>query len=137
MSSLRLRARRFKPRLMVSSPRSLPIAWTRRIEAHAVLHQLQHLVAADAGVTRENRGRAQGFGGRLDPVDVLGRVEDVIGLALGSSLPAVLLDHRYLVDDLQLAMGVTEGLAQGGEITIHRGLRNRRALSIAAPAGMF
>src|SRR5437870_12023633 len=104
MSSLRLRARRFKPRLMVSSPRSLPIAWTRRMEAHAVLHQLQHLVAADAGVTRENRGRAQAFGGRLDPVDVLGRVEDVMGLALCSFTPAVLLDHRYVSDELALAM---------------------------------
>ena len=106
----------------------------RRIEAHAVLHQLQHLVAADAGVARENRGRAQGFGGRPDPVDVLRRAEDVIGLALGSFVPGVLLDHRDLVDDLQLAMGITQGLAQRGQITIHRGLRNRRALSIAAPA---
>ncbi len=34
-------------------------------------------------------------------------------------------------------MGLAEGLAQGGEVTIHRGLRDRRAFSIAAPASML
>ncbi len=48
-----------------------------------------------------------------------------------------MLDRRHLVDELELAMGVTEGLAQGGQVPVHRGLRDRRAFSIAAPAGML
>src|SRR5467141_4273067 len=42
--------------------RILPVALMGRTEAHTALPQLQHLVPADAGVARKNRGRAQGLG---------------------------------------------------------------------------
>ncbi|HEX4068396.1 MAG TPA: hypothetical protein VHZ09_20415 [Acidobacteriaceae bacterium] len=102
---------------------------------NAVLHQVEHLAATDPAVPGKDRGRVQRFGGIVDPCLVGIGAEDIIRLALRSFVLRVLLDHRHFLDELELALGVAQRLAQRRQIAVHRGFGDRRAVAVApAPA---
>ncbi|MGB7137614.1 MAG: hypothetical protein WBD46_20165 [Acidobacteriaceae bacterium] len=101
----------------------------------AVLHQVEHLAAADPALSGKDRGRVQRLGGIVDPCLVGLGAEDIICLALRSFVLRVLLDHRHFLDELELALGVPQRLAQRRQIAVHRGFGDRRAVAVApAPA---
>ncbi|MGC2639950.1 MAG: hypothetical protein WA294_22420 [Acidobacteriaceae bacterium] len=77
----------------------------------AVLHQVEHLAAADAAVPGKDRGREQWLGSIVDPCRVGLGAEDIIRLALRSFVLRVLLDHRHFLDELELALGIAQRLA--------------------------
>ncbi|MGB6132460.1 MAG: hypothetical protein WBG54_11820 [Acidobacteriaceae bacterium] len=103
----------------------------------AVLHQVEHLAAADPALPGKDRGRVQRLGGIVDPCLVRIRAEDIIRLALRSFVLGVLLDHRHFVDQLELALGVAQRLAQRRQIAVHRGFSDRRAAPVAAAPAML
>ncbi|HTX40613.1 MAG TPA: hypothetical protein VMD25_02205 [Acidobacteriaceae bacterium] len=100
----------------------------------AVLHQVEHLAAADPAVPGKDRGRVQRLGCTVDPGFVGLGSEDIIRLALRAFVLRVLLDHRHFLDELELALGIAQRLAQRREISVHGRLGDRRAGSIAPPA---
>ncbi|MGA8528387.1 MAG: hypothetical protein WB622_01650 [Acidobacteriaceae bacterium] len=101
----------------------------------AVLHQVQHLATADPAVPGKDRGRVQRLGGIIDPCLVGIGAEDIICLALRSFVLRVLLDHRHFLDELELALGVAQRLAQGRKIAVDGRFGDRRTAPVApAPA---
>ena len=73
----------------------------------------------------------QGFGRVADPLEVRFLAKDIVGLTLRSLVLRVLLDDRYLLNQLQLTLGITERFAQRREITVDGSLGDRG--SFAAP----
>jgi hypothetical protein len=63
-------------------------------------------------------------------VRILRRAEDVVRLTLCSFVLRVLFDRQHFGNQLKLAMGITQGLAESGQIAINRGFAHRRRFSV-------